>query len=121
MPPLFKKTKRPAARQPLKKGRVWVWKWTHIHGIVFLLSLSLLFSLAIGALLFLFVFLDIPAISSFKNYQPPAASRVLDADGEVIARIYRRNRTVVSYATMPSLLPQAFIAAEDARYYQHGG
>lgn len=105
----------------MKKGAGWVWEWTHVHGIVFLLSLSVLFTLAIGTLLFLFVFLDIPAISSLKNYQPPVASRVLDADGDVVARICRRNRSVVSYATMPALLPQAFIAAEDARFYQHGG
>ncbi|MFC1513279.1 penicillin-binding protein 1A [Thermodesulfobacteriota bacterium] len=92
-----------------------------MHGIVFLLSLSFLFTLGIGALLFLFISLDIPAISSLKNYQPPVASRILDADGEVVARICRRNRTVVSFRAMPSLLPQAFVAAEDARFYQHGG
>lgn len=121
VPPQTKKKKRPATLRPLLKGKGRVWGWTHIHGIVFLLSLSFLFTLAIGTLLFLFISLDIPAISSFKNYQPPVASRILDADGDVVARVCRQNRTVVSYAALPSLLPQAFIAAEDARFYQHGG
>ncbi len=105
--------------QGKKKG--WVWGWTHVHVVVFLLSLSFLFTLGVGALLFLFISLDIPAISSLKNYQPPVASRILDAHGEMVARICRQNRTVVSFEAMPSLLPQAFVAAEDARFYQHGG
>ena len=95
--------------------------WTHIHGIVFLLSLSFLFTLGIGVLLFLFISLDIPSIGSLKNYQPPVASRILDVNGNLVARICRRNRTVVPYSAIPSLLPQAFVAAEDARFYQHGG
>ena len=98
-----------------------MWVWTHIHGIVFLLSLSFLFTLGIGALLFLFISLDIPSIASLKSYQPPVASRILDGNGELVARICRRNRTVVPFSAMPSLLPQAFVAAEDSRFYQHGG
>ncbi|MDH3360328.1 MAG: transglycosylase domain-containing protein, partial [Desulfobulbaceae bacterium] len=89
--------------------------------MVFLLSLSFLFTLGIGALLFIFISLNIPHINSLKNYQPPVVSRILDGNGELVARISRQNRTVVPFSAMPALLPKAFVAAEDARFFEHGG
>ncbi len=121
MPLPFKKTKRPGALRPQGDGPRWVWSWTHVHAVVYLLSLSFLFTLGIGGLLYIFVTLDIPSIDSLKEYQPPVASRLLDVDGDVFARVCLQNRTLVSFGAMPSLLPQAFVAAEDARFYQHGG
>lgn len=46
---------------------------------------------------------------------------ILDDQGKPIARIFKQNRFVVSLARVPELLPMAFIAAEDARFYQHPG
>ena len=119
--PLIKKTKKPSAlrSQTTVRGKVWV--WNHLHGMVFLLSLSFLFTMGIGVLLFLFIALDIPTLSSLKNYQPPVASRILAGNGELVARVCRQNRIVVPFSAMPDLLPQAFVAAEDSRFYQHGG
>jgi len=96
-------------------------RWTATHLAVFLLSISLALSLLIGLTLYFFVFLDIPDIRSIGSYQPSATSFVYDNQGKIVARIFRQNRIEVGLNTLPPLLPKAFIAAEDSRFYQHSG
>jgi penicillin-binding protein 1A len=65
--------------------------------------------------------LDLPDISALTSYQPPEASLVVDSRGRELTRFYRENRRVIKLSEMPPLLPKAFVAAEDGRFYQHGG
>ncbi|UCD66240.1 MAG: penicillin-binding protein 1A [Deltaproteobacteria bacterium] len=48
-------------------------------------------------------------------------SLVLASDNQVVKKIFEENRRLVSMETMPDLLPKAFVAAEDARFYEHPG
>jgi penicillin-binding protein 1A len=95
--------------------------WSHVQCIFFLLGISLLLTIFISLTLYLFILLDIPNLKSIKDYQPKMTSLVFDRDHKVIKRIYDENRRVLSMAMMPELLPKAFVAAEDARFYQHPG
>lgn len=96
-------------------------RWTATHLAVFLLSIAFALSLFVGATLYFFLFLDIPDIRALGTYQPSATSFVYDDQDKIVARIFRQNRIEVGVATLPPLLPKAFIAAEDARFYQHSG
>lgn len=49
------------------------------------------------------------------------SSLVLARDGSLIGEIGAARRVVVSLQDMPSYLPQAFVAVEDQRFYQHDG
>src|SRR5438105_951626 len=49
------------------------------------------------------------------------ASLVLARDGSLIGEIGREIRTSVSIRSLPRYLPQAFVAVEDHRFYQHDG
>jgi 1A family penicillin-binding protein len=49
------------------------------------------------------------------------SSVVLARDGSLIGEIGREWRTNVALRSLPSYLPQAFIAVEDQRFYQHDG
>ena len=51
----------------------------------------------------------------------PQASLVFARDGSLIGEIGKEIRTSVSIRTLPKYLPQAFIAVEDHRFYQHDG
>ncbi|UZJ30276.1 transglycosylase domain-containing protein [Streptomyces endophytica] len=53
---------------------------------------------------------------------PPLSQRttILDSDGGEIAKVYSRDRTVVSLKNMSPYIQQAIVAIEDARFYQHG-
>jgi penicillin-binding protein 1A len=95
--------------------------WTHVQLTIFLLAISLALTVGLGAALYIFISLDIPAIGSLKHYQPATASIIYDSAKQPITHISRENRTLVPLSTMPELLPQAFVAAEDSRFYQHSG
>ena len=49
------------------------------------------------------------------------ASLVLARDGSLIGEIGKEIRTSVLIRTLPKYLPQAFVAVEDHRFYQHDG
>jgi membrane peptidoglycan carboxypeptidase len=54
--------------------------------------------------------------------QPPLsqASRILDADGGLIATVYSRDRTVVPLSKINPDMQKAIVAIEDSRYWEHG-
>ncbi len=64
---------------------------------------------------------DLPEIAALREYQPPAVTAVYSDDNRKIAEFYRERRFVVPLEKMPEQLIQAFIAAEDARFYSHPG
>jgi penicillin-binding protein 1A len=64
---------------------------------------------------------DLPVLDSMEDYKPPTTSRVYDANGNLVARFYKERRTVVSLNRIPQPVRQAFLAAEDASFYKHGG
>ncbi len=51
----------------------------------------------------------------------PQSSQVYARDGSLIGEIGRQWRTVVSIRSLPRFVPQAFVAVEDQRFYQHDG
>ncbi len=48
-------------------------------------------------------------------------SRILDADGGVIATPYAENRIIVPLKRVAPIMQKAQIAIEDSRFYEHGG
>jgi penicillin-binding protein 1A len=95
--------------------------WTHIHCIFFLFFITFLLSVFIGGVLYLFVLLDIPDIRSLESYQPKLTTQILDNRQQVIGTIFDENRLYIAGSDMPDLVAKAFVAAEDARFYQHPG
>jgi 1A family penicillin-binding protein len=57
----------------------------------------------------------------WKIVPMPQASLVLARDGSLIGEIGKEIRTTVSIKSLPRYLPQAFVAVEDHRFYQHDG
>ncbi|MDY0132270.1 MAG: PBP1A family penicillin-binding protein [Desulforegulaceae bacterium] len=64
---------------------------------------------------------DLPKIKSLSDYYPPQVTEVFDVSGHKVAEFYKEKRILVPLNQMPKHLLQAFIAAEDARFYEHGG
>lgn len=95
--------------------------WGHLQITFFLLGVALLSNVVIGSLLYLLAVLDLPDISALSSYHPPEASLVVDSRDQELTRFYKENRRVIKLNEMPILLPKAFVAAEDGRFYQHGG
>ena len=64
---------------------------------------------------------DLPRISTLKDYRPPIITTVYSDDDRKIAEFYKERRIVIPLSKMPKMLIEAFVAAEDARFYQHKG
>jgi penicillin-binding protein 1A len=64
---------------------------------------------------------NLPYIGSLRDYNPPVITEIYSDSGEVIGRFWEEKRIVVSLDQFPNHLIQAFIAAEDSRFYQHEG
>src|SRR6185295_18994805 len=52
---------------------------------------------------------------------PPQVSRILAANGTLLGSEFLQRRTVVPFDAVPEVTKLAFLAAEDARFYEHGG
>ncbi|MGM9471544.1 transglycosylase domain-containing protein [Pseudarthrobacter sp. YS3] len=52
---------------------------------------------------------------------PSQSTRILAADGSLIANLYEENRTKVSLDQISPFMKKAIIAVEDSRFYEHGG
>ncbi|RAX44596.1 penicillin-binding protein [Arthrobacter sp. AQ5-06] len=52
---------------------------------------------------------------------PSQSTRILAADGSLIANLYEENRTKVALDQISPFMKEAIIAVEDGRFYEHGG
>jgi penicillin-binding protein 1A len=99
------------------------WQWL-THGLLWLggLALAALFALLFVVGLALAVaFPNLPEISSLTDYRPKLPLRVFSADGVQIGEFGEERRTFMPIAQIPQVMKDAVLAAEDARFYQHGG
>jgi penicillin-binding protein 1A len=65
---------------------------------------------------------DLPAnLSAVTDYQPVRASQIWSADGELIGEFFVEKRVLLRIEQVPDLVRKAFVAAEDGRFYKHGG
>ena len=58
---------------------------------------------------------------AWRIIRPAQSSMVLARDGSLIGEVGNELRTSISIASLPKHVPQAFIAIEDQRFYQHDG
>jgi penicillin-binding protein 1A len=89
-----------------------------------LLLLGLVAGLAIASLIGLaavLIYPDLPSLESLTDYRPKVPLRVYSEDGFLIAEFGEERRAVVKIGEVPKHMKQAILAAEDERFYQHGG
>jgi penicillin-binding protein 1A len=64
---------------------------------------------------------DLPGYESLAKYEPPVMTRIHAHDGSMIAEYARERRIFVPINAIPQRVVQAFLSAEDKRFYEHGG
>ena len=89
--------------------------------ILWSLSTVVFLGLCVGAYFWYVLSSNLPYIGSVKEYQPPIITEIFSDDGEVIGRLWDEKRTVLPLDQMPKHLIQAFVAAEDSRFFEHEG
>ncbi|MCC7000028.1 MAG: PBP1A family penicillin-binding protein [Deltaproteobacteria bacterium] len=65
---------------------------------------------------------DLPRdLTELRVYRPERATQLFSSDGEKIGEFFLQRRKVVPLERIPLHVQQAFLAAEDGRFYQHPG
>ncbi len=94
-------------------------------GIGTILLVTIIFCLVlavIGSSILYYVLLkELPSIAALKDYRPSIATRVYADNNELVDEFFLEDRKVIKMTDVPKFVVQAFVAAEDARFYQHSG
>ena len=64
---------------------------------------------------------DLPTLDGLRNYQPRVMSRIYASDSRLVAELATERRIFVPISAIPDMVKQAFISAEDQKFWSHRG
>ncbi|MCW8831143.1 MAG: penicillin-binding protein 1A [Gammaproteobacteria bacterium] len=92
------------------------------------LKYSLIATLAISVLslvalfgLYLYISPQLPSIEGLSDTRLQVPLRIYSSDGALLGEFGEKRRTPKKLDEIPEMMQQAFLAAEDNRFYEHGG
>ena len=90
------------------------------YGVMSVIVLTLFgaYSLACS---YVYVAPSLPSVEAMRSVEMQVPLRVYTTSGELIAQIGEQRRIPVTYAQIPPLVREAFLAAEDDQFFRHGG
>ncbi|HZV99125.1 MAG TPA: penicillin-binding protein 1A [Methylophilaceae bacterium] len=94
-------------------------KWWQLL-ILAAVTLGLVLTALIGLAAAL-IYPELPSLEALTDYRPKVPLRVYSEDGALIGEFGEERRALVRIQDVPDSLKQAILAAEDERFYQHGG
>ena len=87
-----------------------------------LIAVSLvLVGMGVAALTVVLLWPSLPGLDVLTDYRPKIPLRIYSAEGEQIGEYGEEKRAVVKIQDVPQVMKAAILAAEDDRFYQHGG
>ena len=94
-------------------------RWLRWILVVFLI-LALIGAAAAGGLYYA-ISSKLPDVQTLRDVEMQEPMYVYAADGKLMAVFGETRRTPITMKVVPERLKQAFLATEDARFYEHGG
>ncbi|HSO46445.1 MAG TPA: transglycosylase domain-containing protein, partial [Rhizobiaceae bacterium] len=95
---------------------------TRVLGGLLALAFTLLLLVGMGfAGAYQYLAAEIPDAATLRDVKTQLPLRVYSRDGRLIAQIGEQRRIPVTFEQIPATVIEAFLAAEDARFYQHPG
>ncbi|MGA7178264.1 MAG: penicillin-binding protein 1A [Thiobacillaceae bacterium] len=94
-------------------------KWWH-YALVVALGLGIVGS-ALAGLAAALIYPNLPPLEALTDYKPKQPLRIYSSDGALLGEFGEERRAFVPISKVPERMKQAIIAAEDERFYQHGG
>ncbi len=73
------------------------------------------------ALTLALIYPTLPSLEALTDYQPKIPLRVYSADSVLLGEFGEERRALVKIAAVPKVMKEAILAAEDERFYAHGG
>ncbi|MEJ2672835.1 MAG: PBP1A family penicillin-binding protein [Deltaproteobacteria bacterium] len=115
----FFKGPSPNRLEKYHQRRRWVRRLNKVvYSLVFV---ALLGAAGGGAYIYYHFLRDLPDFTEIKDFRPPVVTQVFARDGQRMGEFYSERRIEVPYSRMPRQLILAFVAAEDARFFEHPG
>jgi penicillin-binding protein 1A len=96
-----------------------VFRWWHY--VILIAAGGALIVATLILLAFLLLQSQLPSLDALTDYRPKVPLRVFTADGALIGEFGEERRALIKIQDTPLILRQAILAAEDDRFYQHGG
>jgi penicillin-binding protein 1A len=94
-------------------------RWLY-YSFVALSALGLI-SVLLAGFAALVIYSSLPSLDSLTDYRPKIPLRIYSDEGLLIGEFGAERRNVVQISEVPTHLKQAILAAEDDRFYEHGG
>ena len=91
------------------------------HYLIAVLAGLAVATTAVVALAAAMIYPNLPSLEALKDYRPKQPLRIFTEDGALIGEFGEERRAVVRLRDTPKHLRQAILAAEDERFYSHGG
>ncbi|MCB5208027.1 penicillin-binding protein 1A [Methylovorus mays] len=88
--------------------------------ILIALVLGLVFTALIGLAATL-IYPELPSLDALTDYKPKVPLRVYSEDNYLIGEFGEERRAFIKIEDVPASLKHAILAAEDERFYKHGG
>lgn len=93
-------------------------RWHYI--LAFVLGLGVV-GASLAGLAAALIYPNLPSLESLTDYRPKIPLRIYSTDGALLAEYGEERRAFVAIADVPEQMKQAILAAEDERFYEHGG
>ena len=91
-----------------------------LYPLLFIFGLAAM-GIAIILIILVLAYPNLPSLEVLTDYRPKVPLRVFTSDGHLIGEFGEERRAVVKIQEVPEVMKQAILAAEDERFYQHGG
>lgn len=100
-----------SAARPRRPGRLLRWGLPLVLAILF----GGLAGVGVAAAI------HVPRVDTVSSFQPGLITQLLDRNGKSYASFARERRVLLRDGEVPRVLEHAVLAAEDSRFYEHGG
>nr|MBP6776737.1 transglycosylase domain-containing protein [Piscinibacter sp.] len=114
-------SERPGAAAGAKAGHWRGWIVRALVGVAATVGAALLAVLMLLAIALAVAYPNLPDIRGITDYQPKLPLRIYAADGVLLGEFGEERRSFTPIAETPKVMRDAVLAAEDARFYEHGG
>ncbi len=90
------------------------------RAVLAILALLLLPAILLG-LAAMLEYPSLPSLEALTDYRPKIPLRIYSAEGMLLGEFGEERRALVKISDVPEVMKQAILAAEDDRFYEHGG
>ncbi|MEJ8813873.1 penicillin-binding protein 1A [Variovorax ureilyticus] len=115
------RTKGPAKAPPSKRPTWLTWLIRIVLWAFGIMAAGAVAVVCIIAVALAVAYPNLPDISELADYRPKLPLRVFSSEGILIGEFGEERRNLTPISTVPKVMKDAVLAAEDARFYDHGG